>query len=107
MLWSRGARDEHPDRPRSRYRPEKGLVAETSTGDTAVVKADMRQTNGSRAVIELTIGPQQGPALHTQHREDELRASSRTSPRGCMFCPTFTATVRPLPIRMRAGWSLA
>jgi quercetin dioxygenase-like cupin family protein len=31
-----------------------------------------RQTNGSLTVLELVIGPKQGPALHTHLREDEL-----------------------------------
>jgi mannose-6-phosphate isomerase-like protein (cupin superfamily) len=49
-----------------------GTVLETPTGDTAIVKADTRQTDGSLTVIELIIGPKQGPALHTHHRDDEL-----------------------------------
>ena len=49
-----------------------GIVLETPTGDTAIIKADTRQTNGSLTVIELIIGPKQGPALHTHHRDDEL-----------------------------------
>ena len=49
-----------------------GIVLETPTGDTAILKADTRQTNGSLTVIELIIGPKQGPALHTHHRDDEL-----------------------------------
>jgi mannose-6-phosphate isomerase-like protein (cupin superfamily) len=49
-----------------------GIVLETPTGDTAIVRADTRQTNGSMTVIELVIGPKQGPALHTHHRDDEL-----------------------------------
>ena len=49
-----------------------GIVLETPTGDTAIIKADTGQTNGSLTVIELIIGPKQGPALHTHHRDDEL-----------------------------------
>ena len=49
-----------------------GIVLETPTGGTAIIKADTRQTNGSLTVIELIIGPKQGPALHTHHRDDEL-----------------------------------
>jgi mannose-6-phosphate isomerase-like protein (cupin superfamily) len=49
-----------------------GLTVETPTGDSVTVKADTRKTNGSLTVLELLIGPKQGPALHTHHREDEL-----------------------------------
>ena len=49
-----------------------GIVLETPTGDTALVLADTKQTNGSLTVIEFVIGPKQGPALHTHHHEDEL-----------------------------------
>ncbi len=49
-----------------------GIVLETPTGDTAIIKADTRQTNGSLTVIELVIGPKQGPPLHTHHHDDEL-----------------------------------
>ena len=49
-----------------------GIVLDTPTGGTAIIKADTRQTNGSLTVIELIIGPKQGPAVHTHHRDDEL-----------------------------------
>ena len=49
-----------------------GTVLETPTGDTAVVMADTKRTNGSLTVIEFVIGPKQGPALHKHHHEDEL-----------------------------------
>jgi mannose-6-phosphate isomerase-like protein (cupin superfamily) len=49
-----------------------GIFLETPIGDTAIIKADTTQTNGSLTVIELVIGPKQGPALHTHHRDDEL-----------------------------------
>ena len=50
-----------------------GIVLENRpTGDTAVVKADTKQTDGSLTVIEFVIGPKQGPALHKHHHEDEL-----------------------------------
>ena len=44
----------------------------TPTGDTVLIKATTAQTNGSLTVLELLIGPKQGPALHTHLREDEL-----------------------------------
>ena len=49
-----------------------GMVLKTPTGDTAVVKAGTKQTDGALSVIELVIGPKQGPALHQHSREDEL-----------------------------------
>ena len=49
-----------------------GIVLETPTGDTVIIKADTKQTKGSLTVVELVFGPKQGPALHTHHREDEL-----------------------------------
>lgn len=49
-----------------------GTALKTPTGDTAVVKADTKQTDGSLTVIEFVVGPKQGPALHKHHHEDEL-----------------------------------
>ena len=49
-----------------------GTVLETPTGDTAVIMADTKRTNGSLTMIEFVIGPKQGPALHRHHHEDEL-----------------------------------
>ena len=49
-----------------------GIVLRTPTGDTAVIKVDTKQTDGSLTVIEFVVGPKQGPALHKHHHEDEL-----------------------------------
>jgi mannose-6-phosphate isomerase-like protein (cupin superfamily) len=49
-----------------------GTVLETPTGDSVIVKADTSKTNGSLTVLEFLIGPNEGPALHTHLREDEL-----------------------------------
>lgn len=49
-----------------------GTALETPMGDMVTVKASTRQTNGSLTVLELVIGPNKGPALHTHLREDEL-----------------------------------
>jgi mannose-6-phosphate isomerase-like protein (cupin superfamily) len=49
-----------------------GMALETPTGGTVTVKADTRSTNGSLTVLELLLGPKEGPALHTHRREDEL-----------------------------------
>lgn len=49
-----------------------GKALQTPTGDVATVKASTMMTNGSLTVVELLVGPKQGPALHTHLREDEL-----------------------------------
>jgi len=49
-----------------------GTALETPTRDMVTIKAATRQTNGSLTVLELLIGPKQGPALHAHSREDEL-----------------------------------
>ena len=49
-----------------------GTVLETPIGGTAVVKADAGQTAGAVSVVELVVGPRNGPALHRHQREDEL-----------------------------------
>ncbi len=49
-----------------------GIALETPTGDSAIVKADTRQTGGSMTVIEIVVGPKSGPALHSHRRDDEL-----------------------------------
>jgi mannose-6-phosphate isomerase-like protein (cupin superfamily) len=49
-----------------------GTVLETPTGDCVIVKADTSKTNGSLTVLEFLIGPNEGPALNTHLREDEL-----------------------------------
>jgi len=62
---------EHPIAPFAVQFGE-GTALETPTGDVVTIKAATRQTNGSLTVLELLIGPKQGPALHTHLREDEL-----------------------------------
>jgi mannose-6-phosphate isomerase-like protein (cupin superfamily) len=61
----------HPVTPFA-VQPEEGVALETPTGDTATIKADTRSTNGSLTVMELSIAPKSGPALHTHLREDEV-----------------------------------
>ena len=39
---------------------------------SVTVKADTRDTKGSLTVLEFSIEPKEGPALHTHLREDEL-----------------------------------
>lgn len=52
--------------------PGEGTSLETPSGDTATVKVDTAATGGSLTIIEFTISPGLGPALHTHAREDEL-----------------------------------
>jgi mannose-6-phosphate isomerase-like protein (cupin superfamily) len=42
------------------------------TGASVSIKAQTRNTGGSLTVLELVSPPQDGPALHTHAREDEL-----------------------------------
>ena len=49
-----------------------GRLLTTPTGDSAYIKTDTRNTNGSLTVMELVIAPRSGPALHTHVREDEV-----------------------------------
>jgi mannose-6-phosphate isomerase-like protein (cupin superfamily) len=49
-----------------------GRVLTTPTGGTVTVKADTARTNGSLTVLEFSVDPGTGPALHTHLREDEL-----------------------------------
>ena len=49
-----------------------GTTIRTPLGDSALIKAAREQTGGSMSVIELVVGPRQGPALHRHQREDEL-----------------------------------
>ncbi len=49
-----------------------GMAMEPPIGGTVTIKADTRQTNGSMTVLEFSVGPKDGPALHTHLREDEL-----------------------------------
>ena len=52
--------------------PGEGTALRTPTGDIITIKAATSQTNGSLTVMEVLIGPKQGPVLHTHLREDEL-----------------------------------
>jgi mannose-6-phosphate isomerase-like protein (cupin superfamily) len=52
--------------------PGEGQVVETPTGDSVTVKADTARTNGSLTILELSVEPGSGPALHTHLREDEV-----------------------------------
>jgi mannose-6-phosphate isomerase-like protein (cupin superfamily) len=49
-----------------------GTPLETPTGGCVTIKAHTRNTNGSLTVLEFVNEPQDGPALHTHLREDEL-----------------------------------
>lgn len=61
----------HPVAPFAVH-PGAGTALPTPTGDVITLKAVTGQTNGSLTVMEVLIGPKQGPGLHTHLREDEL-----------------------------------
>jgi mannose-6-phosphate isomerase-like protein (cupin superfamily) len=45
----------------------------TPTAGSVIVKADTSQTNGSMTVLEFLIPPNDGPAVHSHIRQDEVR----------------------------------
>ena len=49
-----------------------GTPLQTPTGGIVTIKAHTLNTNGAMTVIEFMNPPQDGPALHTHLREDEL-----------------------------------
>lgn len=52
--------------------PGAGTALRTPMGDVITIKAATSQANGSLTIMELLIGPEQGPVLHTHLREDEV-----------------------------------
>jgi mannose-6-phosphate isomerase-like protein (cupin superfamily) len=52
--------------------PNEGTELKTPTAGSVIVKADTRQTNGTMTVLEFLIPPNDGPAVHSHLREDEL-----------------------------------
>jgi quercetin dioxygenase-like cupin family protein len=48
-----------------------GTVVTGPAGGPATIKARTETTNGSLALLEVTIGPKEGPPAHTHRREDE------------------------------------
>ncbi len=49
-----------------------GHVIRGPAGGPSTVKADTHSTNGSFSLLEVHIGPLQGPPRHLHHREDEM-----------------------------------
>ena len=49
-----------------------GQVVEGPAGGPARIKARTETTNGSFTMLEVTIGPHQGPPEHSHRREDEM-----------------------------------
>jgi mannose-6-phosphate isomerase-like protein (cupin superfamily) len=49
-----------------------GVKLKTPAAGSVIVKADTSQTNGSMTVLEFLIPPNDGPALHSHIREDEV-----------------------------------
>ena len=52
--------------------PDEGVELRTPTAGHVIVRADTAQTNGSMTVLEFLIPPNDGPALHSHLREDEV-----------------------------------
>ena len=52
--------------------PDEGVTLKTPTAGSVVVKADTGQTNGAMTVLEFLIPPNDGPAVHSHLKEDEL-----------------------------------
>lgn len=52
--------------------PNEGMKLQTPTAGHVIVKADTSQTNGSLTVLEFLIPPNDGPAVHSHVREDEV-----------------------------------
>lgn len=52
--------------------PGQGVRLRTPTAGSVVVKAETGDTNASMTVLEFWIPPNDGPALHSHLREDEL-----------------------------------
>jgi mannose-6-phosphate isomerase-like protein (cupin superfamily) len=51
---------------------DEGPALRVPTGDAMVIKVESSQSGGTLSVMDLIISPDQGPALHTHSREDEL-----------------------------------
>ena len=49
-----------------------GMLLQTPTAGHVIVKAETSQTNGSLTVLEFLVPPNDGPAVHSHLREDEV-----------------------------------
>ncbi len=49
-----------------------GHVIQGPAGGPAIIKAGTETTNGSFTLLEVTVGPKQGPPAHSHGREDEM-----------------------------------
>ena len=49
-----------------------GQIIPGPAGGPTTIKARTETTNGSLALLEVTIGPKQGPPAHAHRREDEM-----------------------------------
>ena len=52
--------------------PGEGPTIRAPTGGPAVVRARTENTGGALALIDVTVPPKSGPALHVHAKEDEL-----------------------------------
>ena len=48
-----------------------GRTVRGPAGGPATIKADTKSTNGSLSLLEVTVGPKEGPPAHLHRREDE------------------------------------
>ena len=84
--------------------PGEGHVIRGPAGGPTTIKARTETTNGSLTLLEVTIGPKQGPPAHVHRREDEMWylldgtfrfiADGRlfeAEPGSCVFVPRGTA----------------
>ncbi len=49
-----------------------GRLIQGPAGGPATIKADTKSTGGSLSLLEVTVGPAEGPPSHVHRREDEL-----------------------------------
>ena len=49
-----------------------GRTVRGPAGGPTTIKADTENTSGSFALLEVEVGPKQGPPLHLHKREDEM-----------------------------------
>jgi hypothetical protein len=73
-----------------------GLTVQTPTGDSVTVKADTRKTNGSLIVLELLIGPKQGPRCTPTFARTSCGMSSKVT--------SASRRATPCSGRRRAAW---
>jgi mannose-6-phosphate isomerase-like protein (cupin superfamily) len=75
--------------PRFAVQRDEGVTLKTPTAGNVIVRADTAQTNASLTVLEFLIPPNDGPAVHSHLREDEvwyvIKGDFRFTAGGTMF----------------------